>query len=452
VLVDEAPRALGVRALDPDILTAGIEERQGVTDVNYSGAASAFGARALTTGGVQRALWNAAIPNIDPEDLSQAWQTLSSIPLASGDRDLVAARVIGVSIDNESADARASAATTSEANLEDLDARGVAWPYEQVECHGTSSARAADSTEGAAVVCDVRAGHAEVAADTVVRRFSVPVGAMSIGADVLATATQVIRSPGRGTVARSSAVVRDIDLFGRVRIGELRARAETWAFGRKGTAGSSYERALLDVWIDTDGDGDADVTCASCDARALLPDINRALGGTAVVRMPDPDAAFHPNGSPGGYQSVVRRDIFESLAASALNSDDAPEVPGLEVIAYADGRAGRSRQIFQFAAVEAESRYGIYLLPSETEQAPTRARTIRKTIVPPAPPPARVEPGVPPTVTRDVVSEVIRRVRDGWRLALSSPRDALLLGALWVFLATPVSVIARRRKLERLDG
>jgi hypothetical protein len=157
-------------------------------------------------------------------------------------------------------------------------------------------------------------------------------------------------------------------------------------------------------------------------------------------------------GSRGGYQAVVRRDTFESLAAQSLNDDDAPEVPGLEVVIHSDGRAGRSRHVLQFAAVLAESRYGIFELPRA--EAEVLGLTIAR---PPVPGVSAFIPSVPVPVSAapnprpdPALESVLQRVRAGWKLALFDPREGALVGALWLFLGAPLFTLGRRRLLERL--
>ncbi|MCA1834554.1 MAG: hypothetical protein LC750_17805, partial [Actinobacteria bacterium] len=252
------------------------------------------------------------------------------------------------------------------------------------------------------------------------------------------------RDPAGGMVTTSSAVVQGLSLFGRVRIGELRSVATTTARGRPGMATATYDRELFDVWVDT-GSG-APFTCDVCDPGAVLKQINRALTGTATATLGHPDGAFYPKGSPGGYQSVVRRNTAEAMAARSLNDDDATEVPGLELVVFADGRAGRTRQVLQFAAVAAEAHYGIYLLPGESTQPPPAFIAPPVPVIGPVvPPPAPSKPVHVRGKTETFTERVVKRVKAGFGIFAAAPHQAGLLIALWAFLLLPGYLVVRRR-------
>jgi len=168
--------------------------------------------------------------------------------------------------------------------------------------------------------------------------------------------------------------------------------------------------------------------------------------GQAAVEFPDPEGAWYPDGSPGGFQAVVEKGRFRSFAERALNDDDAAEVVGMQVTIFQDGRAGRTRYTAQFAGVQAESHYGIYLLPTTEEQpppAPGPPLAERGPIAVEKPPTLVDAPGpVSPTYTYETLTE---RVAIGVGVFVSNPRDALLLALLWGFLSMPAYLLWRRR-------
>ena len=425
---------------DPDALTVDVAERDGVTDVNVSGGARAYAARVLQTGGVQKAAWNIALGLFAPQDLfgGAVWNTLLTAPVDQRNRDVSLARVRGVSLTNDAADAVAIAADADLGTQRDLEDNGPGWPFTSTECHDAGEPASATGA-GTGASCDA-------ASQTVIASAAAATLDGVVRARDLSAWASVVRDPERGLVARSVAEATSIRIAERVWIGSLRAEAETWARGRPGTAGARFERTLTDVRIDADGDGDIDARCDVCDASSIAPQINEALAGQAAVEFPEPDRAWFPDGSPGGFQAVVEKGRFRAFAERALNDDDAAEVVGMQVSVFQDGRAGRTRYIAQLAGVQAESHYGIFLLPTTEEQPPT-PRTTRPPAAAPRPPsapgPVIDDPaGVPARYTYETLTE---RVAVGVGVFVSSPREATMLALLWGFLLLPAYLLWRRR-------
>lgn len=447
VLKDEVPLSLDPAVSDPDLLTEDVAESAGVTDINISASASAFALRTLTTGGVQRAIWNVALPDYEPEVLPDAHDALMSIPLDPGNRDLRLAVVKRVNLIGGDTDATAIFAEVDAATTADLKSRDQTWPFEPMSCRDTDDKAASSRSPLASTSCDSKAGSVWASAATdgveqldegVVLRGSV-------------ATSWIYGDPARGIVARSEAVVRGISLTSSVRIGELRTVAETWARGRRGSAGASFDRKFVDVSIDSNGDGKADYVCKECDAKATAIQISKALAGKAVVAFPEPDGAFSA-GSPGGYQAIIEKEKFQGYSESSLNDDDSPEVAGMEVIFYADASAGRSRQIVQIAGVQAESRYGIYLLPtaSSSRRDEVRSDVVERVIerVPAPAGPPTAPPSLPVT-PKEIIDRFVTRVAQGWRVFVAKPQDALLMGTILSFLLLPLYLVSRRKELGR---
>lgn len=430
----------------PDALTADVAERTGVTDVNYTGGARAYAIRALTTGGAQRMVWNVALGQFSPEDrgFDTAAATVATVPLDQSNRDLYAARVRGVSIGNATSEAAAAFGDADTGTMRDAAGAGVSWPFPASECRDDTGKPAEQSATGSAVSCDLAA--------TAVTGSSSLTGAAADEGAMLATRAavafgNVTRNDRDGLVARAIAVVQDISIGGRVRIGEIRAEAMTRAKGRPGSAAGAFERFIENVRIDIDGNGTVDFTCDQCRPQSVAAAIEQAMPGQIKVEFPQPDPAWF-GGSQGGYQAVVQKETFRGYAEKTLNDDDTPEVTGMQLTFFADARAGRSRQVVQLAGVQAESHYGIYLLGSdapdpEPEPEPTVAPvpTIAPTVapVPAGPPPAAVKG------TKTVTETFVERIAAGSALALAKPKDALLLATLWLFLGLPAYLIWRRR-------
>ena len=206
---------------------------------------------------------------------------------------------------------------------------------------------------------------------------------------------RIYRDPTRGMVARVESIARGVNIGGIVKIDTVRGVAESWANGRKAPApeteeaaerptncdvarpaGTCFQRHVFGVSV-RNPQGAQGYRCGPCgDESALVEGMNRALGAYASARFrePDPDLA---RGSNDGYLAAITKKGQERFSDIVLNADLLDTmVPMLEVIRYAPhgrpnsaqtptysfGTPPRGRQIFQFAAVEVSSTYGIQCL------------------------------------------------------------------------------------------
>lgn len=448
ILEDNVPLSSDPVPGNPDSLTAGVSEQAGVTAVNFSGGARAFAARMLTTGGIQKGAWNAALGSFSPENLPALWEGIQALPVDGGNRDLYLARVKDVSLTNTSADAAASAGDADAGTLRDLEKAGVKDSFPYSECHaGAGSGASAPATSaGSSASCDTEKATVVASSGSAYRQAQ---NDLSVSVESAFALGSVRREADRGLVSRAMATVTGITLFDRAWIGEFTTEAEAWAGGRPGTAGARFGRTISDVRVDSDGDGKLEPVCGDpCSLRVAADAVGRALAGQAAVEFPDPDPAYYPKGSPGGYQAIVQKGTFRSFAERALNDDDAAEVAGMQVVVYSDGRAGRTRQVIQIAGVQVEAHYGIYLLPTsklpqtgggEDSAAPTAV--LSGGFEQPA---GVFAPETAPSA-RTVIERVVRRIAEGFALFLSDPREGGLLAVLWSFLALPAYLLYRRR-------
>lgn len=434
---------------DPDQFTLDVQERSGVTGSAYSGSARGYGVRVFQTGGIQKTAWNLAAGQFPPDDPSSplflnAWTTLGSAPVEPGNRELVAAQVRSVSLTTDSADVVVQALHSDDGTARDAAKNGVQWPFPVVECHdGGEAPAAANGTAGtSAATCRARDAVALGTAGS----SQVPLKDVTV--ESAFSSASVMRDPRRGLVARSISVATGIEILGRVRIGTLRAEAETAARGRRNSATGRFERVFSDVRIDANADGAPEYACATtCEGRTVTTLINNALAGLASIEFPQPDPLYYPRGSKGGYQAVVEKERFRSYSERSLNDDETAEIPGLQLVVFNDGRAGRTRHLIQIAGVQAESHYGIYLLPEEGSESPPPEppRPIITRPEPPEPAPSAGAPVPVPPRVRSVIDRVVKRVPAGAFIAMTKPARALALAALWSFLALPVYLTWRRR-------
>lgn len=436
---------------DPDTLTIDAAEQPGVTAVNYSAGARAFALRSLTTGGAQRMAWNLALGQFSPEDrgFDRVAGAVATVPLDSSNRDVYAARVREVSLGNNASEAAASFTDADAGTMRDAAGTGASWPFPAAECRDDDGKPAGATASGAAVSCDL--GAAAVTASSALSGSADQQGS-SVGTGALIAFGNLSRNDRDGIVARAVSIVHDLSIGNRVRIAQIRSEAITRAKGRPGTAAGTYVRTISGARIDTDGDGDIDVSCEQCDPQAIAAAIEQAMPGQVSVEFPQPDPVWF-SGSKGGYQAVVQKETFRGYAERTLNDDDSPEVLAMQLTFFTDARAGRSRQIVQVAGVQAESHYGIYrtTAPDSTDDGcpcdvdvPTPTPVATPTIITrPGPPPA------PPEVrgTKTITEQFVRRFAAGTAIALAKPKDAALLGLLWMLLMAPVYLIWRRRHI-----
>lgn len=445
VLVDETAGASAGASFDPDALTVDADEREGETGVIFSGGSKAFAARSLTTGGVQRALWNVTLGQFSPSELDLIWSGILTVPIDQGNRDIYAARVRAASLTPDAADASALVAESDNATLSDLNRSGLSWPFGIAECHdsGGNSARVSRDHDLAWSSCD--ADGQSVSSEARMLNFE----AGEIKARDLFAGSSVVRDPNRGLVSRASGIIGDLNILGRVRIGQVRSEAEAVAKGRPGSAAASYARTIADLQVDFDGDGTTDFKCDQCDPSIAKEAINRALAGQAFVDFPQPDEAYYPKGSPRGFQAIVEKDRHQHHAERALNDDDSLEVPAMTIVIQADARAGRSRQIIQLAGVQVESHYGVFLIP-KAQGAANLVETVLSSVPVTMPTVSAVDRVTPPDVAEPptrVAESFIEKVPQGWKVFLAGPADAGLTAALLAFLVLPAYMVARRRFL-----
>lgn len=488
---DDVPQREPAPPPDVDEATADIPEAPGETGRTVSGSANAFGALFLEPGGPGR-----TVDNLKGfcSPIFQEGCVADDLPLAEGNRVWHFGHVADLALSNGgSATLAAPVHLTDTATAQDLQQEPAAsfhdamvergwWPGEQVQCSdfGTDEP-VSDGTDtplgDAEVVCSL--AELETAASAVAGEAAVS-GAVPIS---FASAESDVRSfvdDELGNVTEASASAYGVEI-GPVRIAEIATTATTVAHGRPGTAEASFSRTISGVTA-------PGFSCQQCDPEQVAEVLNQVLGLRVLVRVPAPDPAYHPEGSDGGYQALVTKDQQLAVSERTVNADPTDTVVGLEIIVYTDGGAGRSRQIFQFAGVHAESHYGIFPLgnfdfnpsggtgnttgggsgstdqagPAETSgSAPEQPRMIMPG--PSASGTALSEgqavslggdngadgPMVAPGTTTggSSLAPAVQAIVDGWRLFVSDPATAGTLAAMLAVLFVPVYLRGRRFSL-----
>lgn len=465
VLKDELPVSRDPDPGNPDSLTTDIDEKSGATDVNLAASARSFAVRSLTTGGAQRAAWNLSLGSLlSPEETDSLVGHFGvppnlmteAVPLDQGNRDLYLSRVRRVTLSSRNAEASAILADSDEPTTRDLSLAGQNWPYSSMDCLDPGDAPSSKADENSQTSVSCNSGTSAVWAASGGGKLLANTSTFSVSAT--ASTGAVYRDPGRGLVSTSESILKGITIAGVIRIGELRTVAMTWAKGRKGSARGFFDRRLGDVSVDTNNDGVFDFYCGSgasasdrtCDLRTASSAIAKALEGKASVSFPDPDPSYS-KGSPGGYQAVIQKNSFQSYSERSLNDDDTPEVVGMQIVFFADAKAGRSRQVLQLAGVQAEAHYGIYQLPGTSSANSDPEGFSDQTIgtsfkLQPSVQGDQIAAAAPVLgVSKAAFDRIVERIAAGWGFLIASASDALKLAALWMLFLLPLYLIGRRR-------
>jgi len=483
VVHDTIPPTPDVAPSNPDTATTDVAETPGMTAVNFSGSANAFGAYLLSEGGPNRLINNsdAFCTGGIEQSQSPTGKCAGDMATNPGDRVWFMGHVVQASITNEGANAvSAPVDLTDAATYRDmsqygltgapatLQGNGVNWPGGQARCQdfggGSPPGQVSTLVGTAHSTCDQANASVSAAGAvdgaTALSQFSAATG-MNIHVSSYQSSVQSHRDPKLGlvTTANAAAVGIGIDLpngLGTISIGEVSTQAQTQAHGRPGTASGTFTRTIS-------GFTAPGYSCqAACDPHQVISILNQALSGAgilAVFSLPEPDASEGAHlASPGGFQSVITKDSALRVSDLTVNDDTTDVVAGLQLTFFSDNAAGRSRQILQLAGVHAEAHYGIYLLSADgaadaggTSLAPTAPDASSSTIAPGGfaslanPKQSAVSTKVPGP--RTLIQRIVQALQDIWTLLVSDPKRALELATVWGLLFAPLYLAIRRRAL-----
>lgn len=463
VLRDDVPRSAPAGVADPDANTSDIAEGE-QTAVNFLGGTQAFGARIRWVGGTRGVQRNANTLIENPPLPGVPFQTLFPPVPTEGTRDIHLARVLRSTLSGGEASASATGADRDRENTDgdlvnytvymrdrggpNLVARR--WPYRIVTCtdFGSPGDARQDAATGATVGCERNESAVDATA-----KAAAPVEVPSVTVASASATTRVIRDPRRGVVSIAEAEATGVDIAGAAGIGRITSRAESWAAGRPGTAGTSFQRTISDVWVRTQ-DGTRQTVCAGpCSPSAARDALNAALGARFRVDLPQPDPV-RAAGTPGGYEALAVRDPYEVANEAALNDEAGVrlEVPAMVLTGFADGR-NRSRMVVSLAASSAESHYGIYRLARTLPSQGARPSVLGVQLPTNPIGPSLAAPSASGTQTLTPVGSlfgnglatVVRRSFSGIVFLFTSPGQAVRAFGLWLFLAAPLLLLMRRR-------
>lgn len=379
VFEDRTPDAPSPEQVDYDQNTEDVAAGDAFTSAGAN--ADAFGARHLWVGGVESASGrHAALRN---ESIRREVRAYS--PLGPSSRDIIRAQVRETTLSRVTATpsvvAAATGLTLGDQSRSDLKKNtDRSWPDEFPEdlrgqeayCDDFGGDPTEDAKPGAAVSCNSlepvgRAGALYTATD---EQAPVQVGYTE-------TSVEVREDDELGAVAMATAVVRDVDIFEQISIGEIRTEATAVANGRPGTAVTELVREYRQVRV---GDGFACGWGADdpCDAWEIASAVNAIAQPRVIARVPaqdttlNTDASDEPddrpgkarvsNGTPGGARATVTLDPYDAQSNLTVNQDQRTELPALQIVYY-DDHDETSRHIFQFAAVNLDVFYYISSTP-----------------------------------------------------------------------------------------
>ncbi|MDQ1437258.1 MAG: hypothetical protein QOK43_887 [Acidimicrobiaceae bacterium] len=375
-------------SIDPDENTSDLAEEEGKTRVAFGTGAEAFGSVVRQVGG-----FDAIVINSTGQDQG------GTKPISMGTREFRGAYLNYLHLRNDEASASIIPADVDRANskqdltktkppdqsalppdvprpppppdppdevkrqlelanpvFDRITGQQVTWPYADSQCADFGEKPGEAQQAGSFASC--HASEHRVSANASFGRYDAP---DVVIADSFAESSSAI-DPKLGAVATVHARSRGVSfLGGAVRIGEVDVVAKSWARGRPGTANTAYTRTIKNVFLNN-----AQLCADTCDPKAVVDQINTALRPQGVstnaslrIDLPEPDSTYR-NGSPKGYQALIRSTAFQHTRDVLLNEqpEDRLDVPGM-VVVIAQDNLKPGRTIVMLAGAEVEAHYGI---------------------------------------------------------------------------------------------
>ena len=257
-----------------------------------------------------------------------------------------------------------------------------------------------------------------------------------------------------------AAEVKDINIGGVVHIGHITSTATSSAKGSPGTTHATYERHFSKVSMPGYSCDD------NCNPQDVVDNANHVIGPKFVFELPTYAAVRTPRGA----LASVLREPWQHQQDVAINDQSQTEsqVAALRVTQVNDNTTA-SREVFEFAATEADSNYAIYAVDNfddadlstpAADDGPTASGDLS---APAAGTDSALGQATDATLTEpaanhqdtdggNLIQRFLRRLGHGLRLLFTGKHHTLLNLALWALLFTPVFLSARRRYLLRLIG
>ena len=334
--------------------TVDVEESPGLTRSTFSPSAQGFGVRVRQIGGIASLAINYTGRDTRQYGVEGGTREfrgayLNSLKLANTE-----ASASAISLDRDQASTQGDLEKTKpDANSQPL----ADWPIAEASCFDFGG-QAKDNVErdDSRVSCDADAHRAQATA------VSRPFTASGVTIESGSVDASARLDAARGALASVKAAARGISVLGGVlQVGNVETVAEAASKGRPGTATSEFVATVRNVVLNG-----ASLCADNCNPIVVARQVNDVLAGRVRIEFPQPDSASRS--TPSGYQALVRRSAAEQLQQVLLNEQPTEriEVPGMVITVYEDA-ARPSRTVYEFAAVEAEARYGISLLGGDPD-------------------------------------------------------------------------------------
>jgi hypothetical protein len=427
---------------DPDQTTLDAAEVPGLVESNRIAVIGAIGARTRMVGGTQSLLLN--LTHGDTHGVAHAGTRFSEFGVLRNVRlgqDSAQAEAVTMRIDPT---------TYGEVNQD---------PAVPALCVDQAGTPAKASTDDASVSCDLTKQLVTGSASSSVPRMLVQKGTASpLPAPVQvrsATAdTRTERLPNGRTRTTLTAASYGIDLLGVARIGSIVATVQTDTGGRPGTAHTTYTRTMKDVTI-----GTTTLCQLTCNVDLVRERLNDVLAGRASIQFPTPTIVQGKHGATAD----VTVDKFQHIEDVKFNDEDEDNLvtPAAIVTAYTDGTAP-SRLQTMLASVAVTQVYEIFRVAGDTGGdggggggSSTGNPSLGTPGTPGTPGTTRTVGGItpngtPPATGNAPTQGLLGGIINGLRVVFRSPGQIAGIACVWMLLALPAYLSARRRLLLEL--
>jgi hypothetical protein len=440
-------------------------EIAGVTDSERVVTMGAIGAEERLVGGSVDFIQNAT------------HEDTRGIVTRPGTRDVEMGVLNGIQLTNDEAVAQAVTEVQDDATTNDATAQSpsqVPSQYQSAagdgppipaQCIDFGSSPRKDSAESESVSCDHTGQHVTanatgepgrilLSAPCVQRPGDTSCAPVNVGQTVpdpvtvkSASAKADVARDGTGPMTTTLKSEADgVDIMGIVQIGHVTATATITAHGRSGSATVNYTREVTGLIIN------GTTVCASdCPLATVTAAVNAALGGRGRIELPNATIVQAKN----GRLALLQDNIYSHTEHVLLDdlSDDNVLSPAMSITLYLDGST-TSREIVTLAALGGQEIYRIFRLGSFVPGVGPGTQSNLVSVggrlsgtgavvanTPFVAPPASPQPQ---TTSNGGIGAILSRAM---HLGLRSPGDIAGVAILWMLLAVPAYLAARRRLL-----
>lgn len=471
-LQDPVPAYQPPPEFDPDAGAQDIDEVPGLTQSVFNAQGSSYGTRVIWVGGPLGTLDNYSGAYVSGPLRGSVGRDIR-FRFGEGGREIRLARVSSAKMTKDGLEAAAIGADR-DARLE-ADMEGIRehpwrrgefdgdpgtpghyddprpgepqWPYTPAIClaFGGDTDVPSDEVSGAETNCDLT--NHQIEAEANADRYDIA-GLMTVGES--SAAVETLTDPAKGAVAISTAVSRNIQIADSVFIAEATAKAEAWARGRSGKAGTSYTRTFQGVKILGPG-GAVLYSCSTvdeCDPADVIGSMNQVLGPRIRARLPEPDTEFL-NGTPGGTTARFIQNSWQQVEEQILF--DKP-VEDLTMAAFELEFRGnlftQAGLIVKLAGVTSSAGYRIFQLPQPVAFEESADGAIGEAVQASGGSDSQ-GPQATDEGPKTLIEKIVEKVRTGMEWVFGLGDDFRSLAASWALLLAPLYLLVRRRAMMK---